>query len=113
MRTEASDCGISTLAFYSATLWLFGLWMAFPRAMPWAIPFGAFGAGKGRIFWPHPRSRLFFRNSSLTAPLCADVLAPGAPAKWQIGYVINTWIEFNHVIQADKPAMIRVIGCAT
>src|SRR5262249_26623296 len=44
MRTEASDCGISTLAFYSAPLGLFGLWMAFPRAMPWAITFGAFGA---------------------------------------------------------------------
>src|SRR5215510_12761280 len=44
MRTEASHCGISTLAFYSAPLGLFGLWMAFPRAMPWAITFGAFGA---------------------------------------------------------------------
>src|SRR5215475_661031 len=52
MRTEASDCGISTLACYSAPL---GACLVcgcpVPRAMPWATTFGAFGAGKGKSLW--------------------------------------------------------------
>jgi len=55
---------------------------------------------------------LFLRNLGLTTPFRADVLAPCAPAEWQISDFINAWIEFNHLIQADKTTMLRVIGCA-
>jgi hypothetical protein len=52
------------------------------------------------------------RGLGLTTPFCVDVLAPCTPAKRQIGNVINAWIAFNYIFQADKPTLIWRVGRA-
>src|SRR5262245_56052863 len=156
MRTEASDCGISTLAFYSAPLGLVwfvdvlspgrcpglshsaplarakdeGLWMScpqgdalgyhirrlwrgqrkkvcgcpVPRAMPWAITFGAFGAGKGKRFVdvPSPGRCPGLSHSAPLARAKDEGLWMSRPQGGALGY---------HIRRLWRGQRTKVCGC--